>query len=109
METSISVPGVQPKLSLGFIKDQLTDGQKGRLTVLDALEGSYILKPQNYNYPEMPENEHLTMRLAEICGILTVNSSLIRLKSKELCYITKRIDREPHPPQDAFNRIFKKH
>lgn len=57
----------------------------------------------------MPENEHLTMRLAEICGILIVNSSLIRLKSKELCYITNRIDREPHPPQDAFNRIFKKH
>lgn len=96
IETSISVPGVQPKLSLGFIKDQLVDGQKGRLTVLDALEGSYILKPQNYNYPEMPENEHLTMRLAEICGILTVNSSLIRLKSKELCYITKRIDRESY-------------
>ena len=42
----------------------------------------------------MPENEHLTMKMAEICGITTVMSSLIRLKSGELSYITKRIDRD---------------
>lgn len=41
----------------------------------------------------MPENEHLTMKLAELLGIQTVTSSLIRLKSGELSYITKRIDR----------------
>jgi len=41
----------------------------------------------------MPENEHLTMRIAELCGILVVPSSLIRLKSGELSYITKRVDR----------------
>lgn len=41
----------------------------------------------------MPENEHLTMRLAEYFKIKTVPSSLIRLKSGELSYITKRIDR----------------
>lgn len=93
IETSISVPGVQPKLSLNFTKEKFEDGTKGRLTVLEALGGNYILKPQNMAFPQMPENEHLTMRLAELLRIQTVVSSLIRLKSGELSYITKRIDR----------------
>lgn len=93
IETSISVPGVQPKLSLSFVKEKLEDGTRGRLTVLEALGGNYILKPQNVVFPQMPENEHLTMKLAELLGIQTVISSLIRLKSGELSYITKRIDR----------------
>lgn len=93
VENSVTVPGVQPKLSLGFIKDVLQDGGKGRLTVLGALDGNYILKPQNNTFPQMPENEHLTMKMAGLCGISVVPSSLIRLKSGELSYITKRIDR----------------
>lgn len=94
IESSIAIPGVQPKLSLSFINNILEDGGKGRLTILEALGGNYILKPQNKTFPQMPENEHLTMRLAELCGILVVPSSLIRLKSGELSYITKRIDRK---------------
>lgn len=93
-ESSIAVPGVQPKLSLSFINNILEDGSKGRLTILEALGGNYILKPQNKTFSQMPENEHLTMKLAELCGILVVPSSLIRLKSGELSYITKRIDRK---------------
>lgn len=93
VESSVAVPGVQPKLSLGFIKDVLSDKNFGRLTVLGALGGNYILKPQNKIFPEMPENEHLTMKMAEVCGISTVPSSLIRLKTGELSYITKRVDR----------------
>ena len=93
VESSVSVPGVQPKLSLGFIKEVLQDGSKGRLTVMGALGGNYILKPQNEIFPQMPENEHLTMRMAELCGISVVPSTLIRLKSGELSYLTKRIDR----------------
>lgn len=92
VENSITVPGVQPKLSLSFIKDVLKDETNGRLTVLGAMGGNYILKPQNKVYPQMPENEHLSMRMAELCGISVVPSSLIRLKSGELSYITKRID-----------------
>ena len=94
VENSITVPGVQPKLSLGFIKDVLQNENKGRLTVVGALGGNYILKPQNKTFPEMPENEHLTMKMAEIFRISIVPSSLIRLKSGELSYITKRIDRK---------------
>jgi len=93
VENSITIPGVQPKLSLSFIKDVLKDETNGRLTVLGAMGGNYILKPQNKVYPQMPENEHLSMRMAELCGISVVPSSLIRLKSGELSYITKRIDR----------------
>ncbi len=84
----ISVPGVQPKLSMSLMKK--TDK---RLTVVGALGGQYILKPPSDTYPEMPENEHLTMRIAETFGIPVVQSTLIRLGSGELSYITKRIDR----------------
>jgi serine/threonine-protein kinase HipA len=90
---SISVPGVQPKLSLGWIKDALENGHQGRLTIMDALEGHYILKPQNADYPQMPENEHLSMKLAALFGINIVPVNMIRLQSGELCFLTKRIDR----------------
>lgn len=93
VKLSVTVPGVQPKLSLGLIKTVLEDGQNGRLTIMDALEGLYILKPQNSKYEQMPENEHLSMKLAELFKINTVPSGMIRLASGELCYITKRIDR----------------
>ena len=88
VERRISVPGVQPKLSLSLIKK--TDK---RLTVTGVLGGQYIFKPPSDKYPEMPENEHLTMRIAEVFGIRVVPSSLIRLASGELSYITRRIDR----------------
>lgn len=93
VERSVAVPGVQPKLSLSIVNDTIQDGNKGRLTVVGALGGNYIFKPPSHQFPEMPENEHLTMRIAEAFGINTVKSSLIRLQSGELSYITKRIDR----------------
>ncbi len=94
-ELSITVPGVQPKLSLGWIKTVLENGHQGRLTIMDALEGNYILKPQNADYPQMPEIEHLSMKLAELFKIDVVPVNMIRLQSGELCFITKRIDRNP--------------
>lgn len=93
VERSIAVPGVQPKLSLSFVSEVMDNGAEGRLTVVGALGGNYIFKPPSENYREMPQNEHVTMRIAEAFGISTVPSSLIRLQSGELSYITKRIDR----------------
>lgn len=90
---SVTVPGVQPKLSLGWLKNLLDDGHIGRLTIMDALQGQYILKPPNPEYSQMPENEHLSMMLAALFRINLVPFSLIRLASGELAYITKRIDR----------------
>lgn len=90
VERSVSVPGVQPKLSMSLVADNKKDK---RLTVVGALGGNYIFKPPSEDYPEMPANEHLTMKMAELFGIEVVPHSLIRLASGELSYITKRIDR----------------
>jgi len=93
VERSVAVPGVQPKLSLSLVNEVMANGDRGRLTVVGAMGGGYIFKPPVAKYPEMPQNEHVTMRIAEAFGLHTVKSSLIRLKSGELSYITKRIDR----------------
>lgn len=92
VERSVAVPGVQPKLSMSLIQ-QTKENKDARLTVVGALGGNYIFKPPSEQFQEMPENEHVTMRIAEAFGIRVVPSSLIRLKSGELSYITKRIDR----------------
>jgi len=92
VERSVSVPGVQAKLSISVVKETQEKGDT-RLTVVGALGGQYIFKPPSDKFPEMPENEHLTMRIAEAYGIRVVLSSLIRLASGELSYITRRIDR----------------
>lgn len=83
-----SLTGVQPKLSLNLSKH---DGCS-RLTIV-GLWGDYIFKPQTADYPLLPENEDLTMHLAEAVKISVVPHSLIRLADGKLGYITKRIDR----------------
>lgn len=92
VERSVTIPGVQAKLSMSIVKET-QENSDTRLTVIGALGGQYIFKPPSDQYFEMPENEHVTMRVAEVFGIRVVPSSLIRLESGELSYITKRIDR----------------
>jgi len=92
VERSVAIPGVQPKLSMSLVKEA-KEKSDTRLTVVGALGGHYIFKPPSDRFPEMTENEHVTMRMAESFGIRVVPSSLIRLLSGELSYITKRIDR----------------
>ncbi len=92
VERSVAVPGVQPKLSLSLVR-KTKETADTRLTIVGALGGLYIFKPPSDQYPEMPQNEHVTMRIAESFGIRVVPSSLIRLSSGEQCYITKRVDR----------------
>lgn len=83
-----ALTGVQPKLSLNLDKHE----DSSRLTIV-GLWGDYIFKPQTDNYPQLPENEDLTMHLAEVAKINVVPHSLIRLADGRLGYITKRIDR----------------
>ena len=83
-----SLTGVQPKLSLNLNKHEGCS----RLTIV-GLWGDYIFKPQTDMYPQLPENEDLTMHLAEVIKIRVVPHSLIRLADGKLGYITKRIDR----------------
>ncbi len=92
IERSISIPGVQPKLSMSVEKENKKNTNT-RLTLVGALGGQYIFKPPSDQFPEMPANEHLTMRIARAFGINVVPSSLIKLASGELSYITKREDR----------------
>ena len=92
VERSVAIPGVQAKISMSIVKET-QDNLDTRLTVVGALGGKYIFKPRSDQFPEMPENEHITMRIAETFGIRVVPSSLIRLDSGELSYITKRVDR----------------
>jgi serine/threonine-protein kinase HipA len=89
LQRSISVTGVQPKLSIDIKKNK---NETSRLTMV-GLWGQYILKPPHNDYPEMPEIEDLTMKLAELSGIKTAEHSLIRMKSGELAYMSKRFDR----------------
>lgn len=84
--------GVQPKLSVDMNKAKEKGGPQ-RFTIV-GLWGRFILKPQTELYPHLPELEDLTMHLAEIAKMAVVPHSLIRFEDGELCYITRRIDRD---------------
>ncbi len=88
----ISVPGVQPKLSVHLEKGH--KNQPDRITIV-GLEGGYILKPPTEAYPFLPEAEHFCMLFARLIGIQTADFGLIPLKSGELAFITSRMDRTP--------------
>ena len=88
IRSQTTITGVQPKLSLDI--ERINNNH--RFTIV-GLWGKYILKPQTEQYPQLPENEDLTMKLAEVAKIKTVPHSLVRFADGELCYISKRIDR----------------
>lgn len=88
---STTVTGVQAKLSLDISRGHA--GEPRRFTIV-GLWGRFILKPQTDSFANLPENEDLTMHMAEASGIKTVPHSLIRFADGELCYITRRVDRQ---------------
>jgi serine/threonine-protein kinase HipA len=85
----VTVPGVQKKLSVQF---ETNRGISPRLTIV-GYHSAFILKPPTDEYPELPELEDATMHMAEACGISVVPHGLVRLRSGEHAYITRRIDR----------------
>jgi len=91
IQSQTAVTGVQAKLSL-HITGNNKEGTESRFTIV-GLWGGYILKPPTSLYSQLPEVEDLTMHLATIAKIKTVPHSLVRLKSGNLAYVTKRIDR----------------
>jgi len=91
VRSQLTVTGVQPKISLDIAPEKEKQAPK-RFTIV-GLWGGYILKPPSLRYPLLPEVEDLTMHLASLAGIEVVPHSLIRLKSGNMAYITKRIDR----------------
>lgn len=82
----MSIQGVQPKLSARLnIKEQ-------RFDLVDR-GGRYILKPQIADYPEVPENEDLTMRFARMVGIKVPLHGLLYGSDRQLTYFIRRFDR----------------
>ena len=82
IRSQTTLTGVQPKLSLNL--DKHKDSQK--LTIVGLW--------QTERFAMLPENEDLTMHLAEIAKIKIVPHTLIRMKDGSIGYLTKRIDRK---------------
>lgn len=88
----LSISGVQLKYSV-----RLEDG----VLRLSDINGQYILKPvppakQLLHIDDAPENEHLTMQIAEqLFGINTAANALIYFKDHQPAYITRRFDVKP--------------
>ena len=85
MVGSTSLSGVQKKISLGLTTDHKT-------LQVAASGRRYIFKPQTETYPQLPEIEHLTMRLALLSGIEIAECGLMEVDG-QTCFITRRFDR----------------
>ena len=66
---------------------------EGSFDVVDC-NGKFILKPPSLDFPELPENEDLTMRLAAVAGIETPLHGLVYARDGSLTYFIRRFDRE---------------
>ncbi|MCE5346123.1 MAG: HipA domain-containing protein [Bacteroidales bacterium] len=85
--SKMSIQGIQPKVSAKLnIKEE-------KFEIVDS-GGRFILKPQHQYFPEMPENEDLTMRLADEIGLEIPLHGLIWSKDNTLTYFIKRFDRK---------------
>jgi serine/threonine-protein kinase HipA len=82
----LSIQGVQPKLSAVI---SVTNQQ---FEIVDQF-GNYIIKPQNDIFPELPENEDVTMKMAKVYGLDVPLHGLIYSKDGSLSYFIKRFDR----------------
>lgn len=84
--TKMSIQGVQPKLSAKL------NVKKGVFEIVDR-GGRFILKPQVNRYRQLPENEDLTMRMANLIGIEVPLHGMIYSKDNTLTYFIRRFDR----------------
>jgi len=82
----MSIQGVQPKLSVRL------NASKAVFEIVDK-GGRYVLKPQHATYPELPENEDLTMRLASSVNIEVPLHGLIYCEDGSKTYFVERFDR----------------
>lgn len=82
----LSIQGVQPKLSamISLVNQQFE--------IVDQF-GNYIIKPQNDLFPELPENEDVTMKMAKAYGLNVPFHGLVYSKDQSLSYFIKRFDR----------------
>ena len=83
-----SLSGTQKKISVNLTADRET-------LQVAVVGGRYILKPQTQVFPTLPENEHLTTRLAQLVDIEVAAFGLVALKDGSLAFISRRFDRLP--------------
>jgi serine/threonine-protein kinase HipA len=82
----LSIQGVQPKLSASIsVVEQ-------EFKIVDQF-GTYIIKPQNDLFPELPQNEDVTMRMAKVFGLDVPFHGMLYAKDGSLSYFIKRFDR----------------
>ena len=82
----MSIQGIQPKLSAKLrIKENCFE-------IVD-INGEYILKPQSPVYPQLPENEDLSMKLATLAGLEVPLHGMVYSIDGKLTYFIKRFDR----------------
>lgn len=82
----LSIQGVQPKLSatISVVEKEFK--------IVDQF-GTYIIKPQNDLFPELPQNEDVTMRMAKVFGLDVPFHGMLYAKDGSLSYFIKRFDR----------------
>ena len=86
MAGNISISGVQEKVSLTLSPDKKT-------LEVATTAGRYILKPESSRFSSLPQNEHLTMRMASLTSIEVPPLGLMKLKDGSLAYVIRRFDR----------------
>lgn len=82
----MSIQGMQSKVSTVL---RVTEG---RMEVVDN-DGRYIVKPPHLAYPELPENEAITMSLAATLGIEVPTHGLLLNSDQTHSYFIRRFDR----------------
>lgn len=84
----LSLAGAQEKLALTIFPD---DDKYYKPS--DKYISTWILKPENRNFPDLIYNEYFCMKLAGLMG-LNVAECKIRMFGSVTAYMTKRFDRQ---------------
>lgn len=77
-----SISGVQRKMFMTL--------EKGIL--VPSNQGEYIVKPTPKDFPQLSENEHAIMKLAQRLGFNVAKCSIAPFEDGEFVYVTKRFD-----------------
>lgn len=84
--SKLSIQGVQPKLSA------IISVANQQFEIVNQF-GNYIIKPPSDLFPELPENEDVTMRMAQVYGIEVPIHGMLYAKDQSRSYFIKRFDR----------------
>ena len=82
----MSIQGMQPKLSVRL------DVPERTFQIVET-GGRFIVKPQHHIYPQLPENEDVTMRMAATAGLEVPLHGMVYSNDESLSYFIRRFDR----------------